>query len=266
MSFLGCCRPNKSVGVLPPDAVSSAGASSSESDEDKARRKAADAARKTLDGGGEPNGAAAAEDIPEGPGVEFEVNVRAGNGMTFKVSVAENMKINDLHSQISRLLGEGECPVYAIRLIYKTKVLSHSPSDRLRDFGIVPPGAGDPKPQLQLVVVRGSTRALLVGARARRRPFVSLRPRASPTRRRLSSLPPPHRPALGQRAPLGFGRGRASCAHMPIACRPSPAQVRDGAAPKVEVPRVVVQVEKQPSSWRRRASWDPQKEKSRSRG
>jgi len=194
MSFLGCCRPNKSVGVLPPDAVSSAGASSSESDEDKARRKAADAARKTLDGGGEPNGAAAAEDIPEGPGVEFEVNVRAGNGMTFKVSVAENMKINDLHSQISRLLGEGECPVYAIRLIYKTKVLSHSPSDRLRDFGIVPPGASDPKPQLQLVVVR------------------------------------------------------------------------DGAAPKVEVPRVVVQVEKQPSSWRRRASWDPQKEKSRSRG
>ena len=97
----------------------------------------------------EGSGAAAAGASTEPPPMEFDVQVRAGNGDTFKVFVNERMKVSDLHEKISNLFA---CAPSAVRLVYKSKVLSHKPGETLGSFGIMP--SEKPKPMLQLVVVR----------------------------------------------------------------------------------------------------------------
>ena len=59
------------------------------------------------------------------------------------------MKVSDLHEKISNLFA---CAPSAVRLVYKSKVLSHKPGETLGSFGIMP--SEKPKPMLQLVVVR----------------------------------------------------------------------------------------------------------------
>ena len=81
--------------------------------------------------------------------MEFDVQVRAGNGDTFKVFLNEGMKVSELHEKISQLFA---CAPSAVRLVYKSKVLSHKPAETLGSFGITP--GEKPKPMLQLVVVR----------------------------------------------------------------------------------------------------------------
>ena len=175
---------------------------------DRARADAAATARKAL-GVGFAEGAAAADEAE--PLEEFEVGVRSGNGSNFKVVVHEQLTVEHLHAKISRLLGPVECPLYAIRLIYKTRVLSHRPDETLAAFGIA---AGA---QLQLVVVRD-----------------------------MAHMHASHRTPSLDAASEGL---RTSSRR---------SQVRDGAAPKVELPVAPVHLEPQKSTmkWTRRASWD----------
>ena len=106
--------------------------------------------------------------------MEFDVQVRAGNGDTFKVFVNERMKVSDLHEKISNLFA---CAPSAVRLVYKSKVLSHKPGETLGSFGIMP--SEKPKPMLQLVVVRSRLTmpriALCTRARVPPRPAFFLR-------------------------------------------------------------------------------------------
>lgn len=78
----------------------------------------------------------------------FDIQVQTGSGGQFPLSVHSGLKVNDVHMRISKMQGERECPLYAIRLIHRSKVLSHRPDEPLSSFDIA---EGD---VLQLVVVR----------------------------------------------------------------------------------------------------------------
>ena len=77
----------------------------------------------------------------------YDIKVRTGSGATFTLSVHNGQKVNDVHKQISKLHSDGECPLYAIRLIHRSKVLSMHGDALLGTFDIAD---GD---TMQLVVV-----------------------------------------------------------------------------------------------------------------
>ena len=77
----------------------------------------------------------------------FTVTLRRGNGQTLPLSVYPEQTVDQLHQQISFALGPG-LPAYAIRLIFKSKVISMYGSQTVGSFGVA---EGD---ILQLVVVR----------------------------------------------------------------------------------------------------------------
>ena len=182
----------------------------------------------------EGSGAAAAGASTEPPPMEFDVQVRAGNGDTFKVFVNERMKVSDLHEKISNLFA---CAPSAVRLVYKSKVLSHKPGETLGSFGIMP--SEKPKPMLQLVVVRARLPM----------PRIALCTRARPA-------------AAGLFLQLSLLLFCMRTFYSPISSHPlfvsrlRCAQVRDGAAPKVEPPKPKPAAQTQKAgSWRsRRAS------------
>ena len=179
MGMLGCCS-RSSTDVVPVVAVAAgqngtAGPSSLPHEPhggaEGARALAADSAAKMLtDGTGSVGGAAAAEPEPEPePEYTFEVTVRSGNGTTFQTEVHDNLKVSDLHSQVARALGADECPLYAARLIYKTKVLSSKMDEPISTFGL------DAGSHLQLVVVSAHRRPRTAHGRALRPSYTSAR-------------------------------------------------------------------------------------------
>ena len=184
----------------------------------------------------EGSGAAAAGASTEPPPMEFDVQVRAGNGDTFKVFVNERMKVSDLHEKISNLFA---CALSAVRLVYKSKVLSHKPGETLGSFGIMP--SEKPKPMLQLVVVR----ARLPMPRIARSAHAHASRRGRPVFLRLSLLLFCMRTFYSPTSSHALFVSRLRC-----------AQVRDGAAPKVEPPKPKPAAQTQKAgSWRsRRAS------------
>ena len=149
--------------------------------------------------------------------MEFDVQVRAGNGDTFKVFVNERMKVSDLHEKISNLFA---CAPSAVRLVYKSKVLSHKPGETLGSFGIMP--SEKPKPMLQLVVVR----ARLPMPRIESSAHAHASRRGRPVFLRLSLLLFCMRTFYSPTSSHALFVSRLRC-----------AQVRDGAAPKVEPPK-----------------------------
>ena len=110
--------------------------------------------------------------------------VRTGSGSTFKIEVHDNLTVNALHAKISKLLGPVECPLYAIRLVYKSKVLSMSPESSLSSFGIE--RYGDPADHvLQLVVVRAAARRTVPCAHRVGQPAATCAARDAPAARLL---------------------------------------------------------------------------------
>ena len=184
----------------------------------------------------EGSGAAAAGASTEPPPMEFDVQVRAGNGDTFKVFVNERMKVSDLHEKISNLFA---CAPSAVRLVYKSKVLSHKPGETLGSFGIMP--SEKPKPMLQLVVVRA------------RLPCHASRALHTRTRPAAAGLFFAALAAFILHAYILFAD---ISSHALFVSRLRCAQVRDGAAPKVEPPKPKPAAQTQKAgSWRsRRAS------------
>ena len=77
----------------------------------------------------------------------FTVTLRRGNGQTLSLAVYPEQTVDQLHQQISLAFGPG-LPSYAIRLIFKSKVMSMYGSQTVGSFGLA---EGD---TLQLVVVR----------------------------------------------------------------------------------------------------------------
>jgi hypothetical protein len=175
MGLLDCICGSKQPAILPvatdatdaPVAAAAASSSSSTGDQVAPAPAGLSAIASALRSGeGSSSGGKAGQvSIATADGAEvadkhayFSVKVRAGNGTMFSLNVHEKLKVDDVHKQIARKLGEAECPLYALRLIYKSKVLSHRPDELLGDFGIA---EGE---MLQLVVVRAHT--LGISARA----------------------------------------------------------------------------------------------------
>ena len=75
----------------------------------------------------------------------ISMTLRQGDGKMFAVSVHPDQTINQIHVEISR---HTKCPAYALRLIFKGKVLSNYGDQTLRSFAIT---EGD---IVQFVVVR----------------------------------------------------------------------------------------------------------------
>lgn len=78
----------------------------------------------------------------------FVVQIKSGSGDIFEQIVHGNLTVDDLHRRISSTLGAANCPMYAIRLIHKKRVLSIRPEEILSAFGVA---QGD---TLLLVIVR----------------------------------------------------------------------------------------------------------------
>lgn len=164
MRILDClCRSRQPV-ILPvaaelaqgAPAGSSSGSGSADSAVDNRPASALRSAGSSSSGGGSVSIAGLAGGLSSAVDhtIEyFNVRVRTGNGVEFSLSIHSKLKVNDLHKQITKRLGEADCPLYAIRLIYKSKVLSHKPDEPVETFGIA---EGD---LLLLVVVRARSRA-----------------------------------------------------------------------------------------------------------
>jgi len=66
----------------------------------------------------------------------FIITLQQGNGATFQMKCHSSQSIGDMHSQISHALGARNCPKYAIRLIFKSKVISNTETATLASFGV----------------------------------------------------------------------------------------------------------------------------------
>ena len=111
----------------------------------------------------------------------FTIELIQGDGQTFSMRVHDAMSVAEVHKKISTALGPARCPMYAIRLIYKAKVLSHDPSATLGSFSV---SEGE---QLRLVVVRDGAAQRLNGGGGDTGCSNSIA-KKRPGRRRLSSI------------------------------------------------------------------------------
>lgn len=91
--------------------------------------------------------AAALHDVDDSE--TFRIELSRGDGSTFIMKCHHAQSISDLHARISKALGRRDVPQYAIRLIYKAKVLSNHPESTLGSYGVAD---GD---TINLCVVRG---------------------------------------------------------------------------------------------------------------
>jgi hypothetical protein len=78
----------------------------------------------------------------------FQLKLRQGNGSTFALPVFAELTVGELMERISRHLGTLSVPLYSIRLIHKTTVLSLHAESTLGSFSI------NEDDTLMLVVVR----------------------------------------------------------------------------------------------------------------
>ena len=181
----------------------------------------------------EGSGAAAAGASTEPPPMEFDVQVRAGNGDTFKVFVNERMKVSDLHEKISNLFA---CAPSAVRLVYKSKVLSHKPGETWAALGSC---------RVRSRCCSSWWYARATMPRIARSAHAHASRRGRPVFLRLSLLLFCMRTFYSPTSSHALFVSRLRC-----------AQVRDGAAPKVEPPKPKPAAQTQKAgSWRsRRAS------------
>ena len=65
---------------------------------------------------------------------EFEITVRDGHGLTFALVVNPMLTIGDVMETISLKCGAASCPQYGIKLVHKSRVVSHAPERKLRQL------------------------------------------------------------------------------------------------------------------------------------
>lgn len=87
----------------------------------------------------------------EHSGEVVALTLKQGDGSTFAINVPLDHTISQMHTLISRRMGPSRYPSYALRLIFKAKVLTMHAEQTVRSFDLTD---GD---TIQLVVVRSAT-------------------------------------------------------------------------------------------------------------
>jgi len=139
---MGCCSRGDAGVVLPVAEAPTPATADATSASDAVETTAAEersATSKVL-------GMALKDDLPAGE--RISITLRQGDGSTIAVSVHPDQTITQVHTQISRALGAHSYPAYALRLIFKARVLSMHGENTIRSFDI---HEGD---IIQMVVVR----------------------------------------------------------------------------------------------------------------